>query len=45
MFEDFTGVRPTGWLTSGMRHTERTLGILAEEGFAWHGDAVNDDNP
>ena len=45
MFEDFTGVRPTGWLTSGMRHTERTLGILADEGFAWHGDAVNDDNP
>ena len=44
-FEDFTGVRPTGWLTSGMRHTERTLGILADEGFAWHGDAVNDDNP
>ena len=38
-------MRSTGWLTSGMRHTERTLGILAEEGFAWHGDAVNDDNP
>ena len=45
MFQDFIGVRPTGWLTSGMRHTERTLGILADKGFAWHGDAVNDDNP
>jgi peptidoglycan/xylan/chitin deacetylase (PgdA/CDA1 family) len=45
MFQDFLGVRPTGWLTSGMRHTERTLGILADEGFTWHGDAVNDDNP
>jgi len=45
MFQDFVGVRPTGWLTSGMRHTERTLGILADEGFLWHGDAVNDDNP
>jgi allantoinase len=38
MFQDFLGVRPTGWLTSGMRHTERTLGILADEGFTWHGD-------
>ena len=45
MFKDFLGVGPTGWLTSGMRHTERTLGILADEGFTWHGDAVNDDNP
>jgi chitin deacetylase len=45
MFQDFAGARITGWLTSGMRHTERTLGILADEGFTWHGDAVNDDNP
>ncbi len=45
MFQDFIGQNPTGWLTSGMRHTERTLGILADEGFLWHGDAVNDDNP
>jgi hypothetical protein len=28
-----------------MRHTVRTLGILAEEGFAWHGYAVNEDYP
>jgi peptidoglycan/xylan/chitin deacetylase (PgdA/CDA1 family) len=45
MFQDFVGQKPSGWLTSGMRHTERTLGILADEGFFWHGDAVNDDNP
>jgi allantoinase len=45
MFEDFLGVKITGWLTSGMRHTERTLEILADEGLLWHGDAVNDDNP
>src|SRR5439155_512067 len=45
LFQDFVGMRPTGWLTSGMRHTERTLEILADEGFLWHGDAVNDDNP
>ena len=44
-FEDLVGVRPSGWLSSGMRHTENTLELLAEEGFTWHGDAVNDDVP
>jgi hypothetical protein len=28
-----------------MRHTEHTLELLADEGFLWHGDAVNDDAP
>jgi len=45
IFEDLVGERPYGWLTSGMRHTEFTLELLAEEGFLWHGDAVNDDTP
>ena len=27
------------------RHTEHTLELLADEGFLWHGDAVNDDAP
>lgn len=45
MFKDLVGVRPSGWLSSGMRHTENTLELLAEEGFLWHGDAVNDDAP
>ena len=44
-FQDLAGVRPSGWLSSGMRHTEYTLELLAEEGFTWHGDAVNDDVP
>jgi allantoinase len=44
-FHDLVGVKPTGWLSSGMRHTEHTLGLLIEEGFLWHGDAVNDDTP
>lgn len=44
-FQDLIGVRPSGWLSSGMRHTEYTLELLAEEGFTWHGDAVNDDVP
>ena len=45
IFQDLVGVRPYGWLSSGMRHTEHTLELLAEEGFLWHGDAVNDDAP
>jgi len=45
IFSDLVGARPYGWLTSGMRHTEHTLEVLADEGFLWHGDAVNDDAP
>ena len=45
IFQDMVGERPYGWLTSGMRHTEHTLELLAQEGFLWHGDAVNDDVP
>ncbi len=45
IFQDLVGVRPYGWLSSGMRHTEHTLELLAEEGFLWHGDAINDDAP
>ena len=45
IFQGLVGVRPYGWLSSGMRHTEHTLELLAEEGFLWHGDAVNDDAP
>jgi allantoinase len=45
IFQDLVGVRPHGWLTSGMRHSEHTLELLAEEDFLWHGDAVNDDAP
>ena len=44
-FQDLLGVKPAGWLSSGMRHTENTLPLLIEEGFLWHGDAVNDDTP
>ncbi|MFQ5851826.1 MAG: polysaccharide deacetylase family protein [Candidatus Binatia bacterium] len=45
IFQDLVGVRPYGWLSSGMRHTEHTLNLLVDEGFLWHGDAVNDDIP
>jgi peptidoglycan/xylan/chitin deacetylase (PgdA/CDA1 family) len=45
LFQDLVGERPYGWLSSGMRHTEHTLELLVEEGFLWHGDALNDDTP
>jgi peptidoglycan/xylan/chitin deacetylase (PgdA/CDA1 family) len=45
IFQDLVGVRPYGCLSSGMRHTEHTLELLSDEGFLWHGDAVNDDTP
>ena len=45
IFQELVGTRPYGWLSSGMRHTEYTLELLAQEGFLWHGDAVNDDVP
>ncbi|MBI2359956.1 MAG: polysaccharide deacetylase family protein [Deltaproteobacteria bacterium] len=45
IFRELLGERPYGWLSSGMRHTEHTVALLAEEGFLWHGDALNDDDP
>lgn len=45
LFQDLVGERPYGRLSSGMRHTEHTLELLVEEGFLWHGDALNDDTP
>ena len=45
LLEDVGGVRPTGWVsprgTPGF-HTNR---ILAEHGYLWHGDRLNDDLP
>ena len=45
IFQELVEERPYGWLSSGMRHTEHTVDLLLEEGFLWHGDAVNDDVP
>lgn len=45
IFHDLLGEPLYGWLSSGMRHTEFTIELLTEEGFLWHGDAVNDDVP
>ncbi|OGP20838.1 MAG: hypothetical protein A2038_14770 [Deltaproteobacteria bacterium GWA2_57_13] len=45
IFRELVGERPYGWLSSGMRHTEHTVELLADEGFLWHGDTLNDDVP
>lgn len=43
--ERVTGQRPYGWAGQGNLHTPETLGILAEEGYRWFGDAFDDDVP
>lgn len=43
--EQCIGVRPVGWAGQGNLHTAETLGILADEGYRWFGDAFDDDVP
>jgi peptidoglycan/xylan/chitin deacetylase (PgdA/CDA1 family) len=45
VIEEATGVRPAGWVGPGNLHTAETLGILADEGYRWFGDAFDDDMP
>ena len=45
VIEDCIGERPVGWVGPGNLHTEHTLGILADEGYRWFGDAFDDDMP
>jgi allantoinase len=40
-----TGVRPVGWLSSGLQQTWDTLDYLAAEGCQYVGDWCNDDQP
>ena len=40
-----TGVRPVGWVGPGNLVTPETLGVVAEEGYTWFGDAFDDDVP
>jgi peptidoglycan/xylan/chitin deacetylase (PgdA/CDA1 family) len=42
--EATTGTRPHGWLSRYL-HTERTLRLLAEEGFFYNMDDLSDDYP
>lgn len=45
ILEEFTGVRPNGWLGPGRTQTWHTLDFAAECGFSWFGDWVLDDQP
>ena len=45
IIEQCTGQRPIGWAGPGNLHTVETLGILADEGYRWFGDAFDDDVP
>jgi allantoinase len=41
----FTGKAPSGWLGPGLTETPETLDLLAEAGFKYVADWVNDDQP
>ena len=45
VIEACVGARPVGWAGPGNLHTAETLGILADEGYRWFGDAFDDDVP
>lgn len=45
VYEKFTGRRPKGWLSSSLRGTLNTCSILADEGFKFYCDLMNDDQP
>jgi len=45
LIEKVTGQRPTGWVSPRGTPSPRTGRLLAEEGFEWHGDSLNDDLP
>jgi peptidoglycan/xylan/chitin deacetylase (PgdA/CDA1 family) len=45
IYERHVGVRPKGWLSSSLRGTLNTPSILAEEGFDFYCDLMNDDQP
>lgn len=45
VYERHVGARPKGWLSSSLRGTLNTPAILAEEGFEFYCDLMNDDQP
>ena len=45
IFEQHVGKKAKGWLSSSMRGTEKTPGILAREGLIYYCDLMNDDQP
>jgi peptidoglycan/xylan/chitin deacetylase (PgdA/CDA1 family) len=45
LLEKATGKRPAGWINPRSTPSPNTARLLAEEGFDWHGDTLNDDLP
>lgn len=45
LIERATGKRPTGWISPRSTPGLRTPRLLAEAGYDWHGDTLNDDLP
>jgi peptidoglycan/xylan/chitin deacetylase (PgdA/CDA1 family) len=45
LLEQACGVRPVGWISPRASPSTRTARLLAEEGYEWHGDTMNDDLP
>lgn len=45
LIERATGKRPLGWINPRGTPSPNTARLLAQEGFLWHGDTLNDDLP
>ncbi len=45
LIERATGRRPMGWVSPRGTPSPRTARLLADEGFTWHSDTLNDDLP
>jgi allantoinase len=45
IYEQHVGKKAKGWLSSSLRGTENTPGILAGEGLIYYCDLMNDDQP
>ncbi|KCZ87910.1 polysaccharide deacetylase family protein [Hyphomonas johnsonii] len=45
MYERHVGRKPAGWLSSSLRGTLNTCGILKQNGFKFYCDIMNDDQP
>jgi len=43
--EAATGTRPTGWISPRVTSTAQNRRRLVQAGYAWHGDALDDDRP
>lgn len=43
--EESSGQRPRGWISPRCTPSQNTSELLAEAGFAWHGDIFNSDLP